>query len=1104
MQRRFSLILLSLMAVSAPLFAAPKTGSYALVLQDAPAAKARASKVAPPSNRRAAPEVEAARQQIRQKQSALKSNLKAAGFAVTGSTDTLLNAVFVRADKSDVATLRAMPGVKAVVFLPHMHLQLNAAVNLLDAPNAWNILGGVGSAGAGIKIAIIDTGIDQTHPAFQDPTLSMPTGFPICDTTADCAFTNNKVIVARSYVALAEAANAVSGESYPQYSTPDDVSARDRVGHGTAVAMCAGGNTNTGPLGTITGLAPKAYLGNYKVYGSPGIIDFLATEAFLQAMDDAFNDGMDIVSFSSGGPAFSGPLDTGTFCEDELGASECDVTAYAVETAVSQGMTVVTAAGNSGQSGDIENSQTSPSYTTVGSPAYAPDSIAVAASGNSHMVDESVQVNGPGVPSTLQNIPALEDDSPVPPSGILTATLIDAAKVGDGYACSAFPSNSMTGDIALIERGPVSSPCTFAAKLENAESAGAVGVLFFNDGAAGPDVISPDTSESDQGIPAFFIGTSNGQAVKTYVDSTSGVTVGLDPFTSGFTDAIDSNQVTFFSSRGPSLGGGLKPDVDAPGENIYMAAQSYDPNGELYDPTGYTVADGTSFSTPMVAGIAALVKQYHGSYTPGQIKSAIVNTATADTTDPYVAFNGSPSSVLSVGGGKAEATYALQTDVTVEPASLSLGVFGPTTVAFAPSTPTLTVTNQSTGSLTLTLSVTRRNPDSATQITLSPATLTLAAGQQRTVTVSFTGSAPAAGIYEGAVNIAGGSQALHVPYLYIMGDGVPAQLYSIAGDEETGTVGMIVPDSVSAFQVIDQYGVPVANLPVAWSASAGGSVSNYDSVTNMYGEALATTTLGTTPGSYNFTANISGFTSHTFQDAARALPVINSGGVVNAASNAVGNGIAPGSYISLYGVGLADSSGSATTSILPIAINYTSVGFDATNVSVPGALLYVGANQVNVQVPWELAGQSSVQMKVNIEPTIGQLITIPVTTYSPAFFVVNGIGAAEDLSGNVITASHAAVRGNYISLYGTGLGPVTNQPATGNPALSNPLSNTTTLPTLTVGGQSATVSFAGLAPGYPGLYQLNVQIPTGIAAGTQPVALTINGVAAPVVNLPVQ
>ena len=348
------------MAASAPLFAAPKTGSYALVLQDAPAVKARTSKVALASNRRAVPEVVAARQQIRQKQAALKSNLKAAGFFVTGSTDTLLNAVFVRADKTDVARLRAMPGVKAVVFLPHMHLQLNAAVNLLDAPNAWSLLGGTGSAGAGIKIAIIDTGIDQTHPAFQDPTLSTPAGYPICDTTADCAFTNNKVIVARSYVSIAEAANAVSGENYAEYSTPDDVSARDRVGHGTAVAMCAGGNTNTGPLGAITGLAPKAYLGNYKVYGSPGIIDFLATEAFLQAMDDAFNDGMDIVSFSSGGPSFSGPLDTGTFCENELGSSECDVTAYAVENAVSQGMVVVTAAGNAGGSGDVGNQSDQP------------------------------------------------------------------------------------------------------------------------------------------------------------------------------------------------------------------------------------------------------------------------------------------------------------------------------------------------------------------------------------------------------------------------------------------------------------------------------------------------------------------------------------------------------------------------------------------------------------------------------------------------------------------------------------------------------------------------------------------------------------------------
>src|SRR5262249_10329018 len=147
---------------------------------------------------------------------------------------------------------------------------------------------------SGVKIAILDSGIDQTHPAFQDASLAMPAGFPKC-TTGDCAFTNNKVIVARSYVSLLAAGSDPANPAAD--SRPDDYSARDRSGHGTAVAMCAAGETNTGVV-TITGVAPKAYLGNYKIYGSPGVNDSTTDQIIITALDDAINDGMDIVSFS--------------------------------------------------------------------------------------------------------------------------------------------------------------------------------------------------------------------------------------------------------------------------------------------------------------------------------------------------------------------------------------------------------------------------------------------------------------------------------------------------------------------------------------------------------------------------------------------------------------------------------------------------------------------------------------------------------------------------------------------------------------------------------------------------------------------------------------
>src|SRR5207248_832343 len=138
---------------------------------------------------------------------------------------------------------------------------------------AWNTIG-VDKAGLGVKIAIIDSGIDITHPGMQDSSLQIPDGFPKTNVDSDTAFTNTKVIVARSYAALFQ-------------TVEDDISARDVVGHGTATAMAAGGARNTGPIGPIVGVAPKAFLGSYKVIGSNG---GGTSDIILKAVDDAAAD----------------------------------------------------------------------------------------------------------------------------------------------------------------------------------------------------------------------------------------------------------------------------------------------------------------------------------------------------------------------------------------------------------------------------------------------------------------------------------------------------------------------------------------------------------------------------------------------------------------------------------------------------------------------------------------------------------------------------------------------------------------------------------------------------------------------------------------------
>lgn len=1075
-----------------PLFATRTLGRYALILQDPPAVKAMRT-----GGRRDALAVLSARQSIRAKQAGLRTQLRSKGFTVTGATDTLLNAVFVAADRTDVATLAALPGVRAVRFMPPAHLNLNAAVTLVDAPNAWNMLGGTGSAGAGMKIAIIDTGIDQTHPGFQDSTLAAPSGFsPSSNANGpnDSSFTTNKVIVARSYVSYLAAG---TGPDPAADSRPDDYSPRDRVGHGTAVGMIAGGNTNTGPLATITGLAPHAYLGNYKVFGSPGINDFASLDGIIGAVEDAFNDGMDVAVMSLGGPALSGPLDTGPTC-GLLPGEQCDPEAYAIESAVQGNMVVVAAAGNEG----ADSAENLPAtLATVGSPAYTPDVIAVAASNNSHQFFPQVRVSGPSVPSDLQSINANYGGADFI-SSVFTAPGRDAATVGDQYGCSPYRAGSLFGYTALIYRGPENNnPCTFDTKVINAQTAGAVGMLIV-DYADSASLVSP--AADDAQIPIFVIDYNSGQTLKSYLATAGGtVDVAFDP--SGVEEPDPTvNQLAYFSSRGPALANGqLKPDIAAPGTNIFTAAQDYDPNGEVYSPDRYFVGSGTSFSTPIVGGIAAMVRQKYPSLTAIEVRSALINTATSDVTDPVT---GATAGVTAVGGGKAEAVNAITTSVVSVPATISFGVLS----GFSSASQTLTLKNFGSSSASLSFSVSRTNADSATQLTVSPSTLSLDAGQSGSVTVTLSGSTPAVGSYEGSILITAGAVALHVPFLYVVPSGVAHDLIPLFGIFEEGTVNQSVPDQYAAFQVIDEFGIPVQNAQVSWSSTGGGSLSQQSTSTDNYGLAYAYVTLGSTPGTYNYSFKVSGLPTYAFQNYARAEPTINTGGVVNAASFTAGQGIAPGSIVSLFGTGLADDSGVAKIIPLPISINADSVSFDASDgTSVVGSLYYVSSTQVNVQVPWEITGKGSVQMKVNVDFSSGTLVTEPVVTYSPAVFSYvdstdGQIAAALDQNNKLVGSGNPVVRGQVVQLFCNGLGPVTNQPATGAAASASPLSQTQTMPQVTIGGQSATVNFSGLAPDYAGLYQVNVVVPSGINAGVVPIALSIDNVAAPVINLPVQ
>jgi len=562
---------------------------YALFLADAPVAVRYASRDAARGS-----DAQLYRQQIETRQQALMDTLKARNVAVTGSVSTALNAVFVDITPDRVEEMKSLPGVLGVVRMRRGERHLNQAVQLMNAPTAWNQLGGVGNAGAGIKIAVIDTGIDQTHPSFQDSSLPMPAGFPKC-TPGDCAFTNNKVIVARSYVKQMGA--GVDPNNPAATSSPDDFSARDHDGHGTAVASVVAANVSSDTV-TFNGMAPKAYLGAYKVYGSPGVNDFPTEDIYIMAINDAMSDGMDIVNFSSGLLSVSGPLDTGSVCGNAAGMP-CDPLAQAFENVAKGGMVITVSAGNDGFSGSAY-----PAFNSISSPASAPSVISVGATTNSHVFGPAVSV--PGAAANLQNILAQNTDG-FGPIGALTAPLVDVAQLGnDGYACAALPAGSLNGAYALIERGPAGNACSFAVKATNAQNAGALGVIFYMyDGSA---TITPEGLSNVNNGLFVMISNADGTALKTYIDANPRHAVVVDP--AGQQESITPfNQLASYSSVGPNTGnyaikpelvatGGFDPD-NGPDPNdpnlifgygMYVAAENYDPNGELYSSNRYTAA----------------------------------------------------------------------------------------------------------------------------------------------------------------------------------------------------------------------------------------------------------------------------------------------------------------------------------------------------------------------------------------------------------------------------------------------------------------------------------------------------------------------------------
>lgn len=305
-------------------------------------------------------------------------------------------------------------------------------------------------------------------------------------------------------------------------------------------------------------------------------------------------------------------------------------------------------------------------------------------------------------------------------------------------------------------------------------------------------------------------------------------------------------------------------------------------------------------------------------------------------------------------------------------------------------------------------------------------------------------------------------------------------------------------------------GSALSGVTVALSGSQNGSTT-----TNDAGSYSFTVAAG---GSYTVTPLLSGYgfvlSSQTFTNvSANAVanftavpaPTVNVGGIVNAANYSAP--VAPGSIAAAFGDFLLTASSVDTQA--PLLNSLLGLSLEVGTVA-QAPLFFVSGAQLNLQVPWEMSGQSQTTVVATLNGQTGPSQTMSIAPFAPAIFTTNsegtGQGAITDTSNRLVSSSNPATAGStYVQIFCTGLGSVTNQPATGSPALSSPLSRTTTVPTVTIGGAASIPQFAGLAPGFVGLYQVNAQVPPDSAkGGAVPVMISIGGATSNVVTIAVE
>lgn len=706
--------------------------------------------------------------ELKGRQDAIVDDITARGGRVLAQVQSAYNGVKVGISRADVASLASLPNVLAVRGVQEFTPGNATSVPYIGVPSVWQ---SQGLTGAGIKVAIIDTGIDYTHANFGgDGTVEAYEAADASDTTIGDAgdagqFGPDAPKVKGGWDFVGDDYNASADDGDPALIPQPDDDPLDCNGHGSHVAGSAAGfgvlddgSTYEGPYDETThtneflvgpGVAPEAHLYALRVFGCLG-----STNVTTEAIDWAVDNDMDVINMSLGS-AFG---------------RRTDPTAVAATNAAAAGVIVVTSAGNSG-----------PSQYISGSPGAGSGAIATAA------VDSTSEF--PGVTldlSTGTSLTAISANGVAPPDDTEYRVVVlqddPATAENEALGCSvdAFTKAGITTDEAQepILAVTVRATCARVARAVFGQQAGADAVAMINTDAnyppyEGPIAGNPDTGESYE-VTIPFLGvrgvlgsapTADGDNLVAADDGTATTTQTTIP-NPGFQGFAS------FSSGGPTNGDSfLKPDIAAPGVSIASTGVG----------TGFraSIISGTSMASPHVAGVAALVRQANPDWAVSDVKAAITNSGSQAGLPGYRVTRAG-SGLVTPSQATSTAVVALG-DLLPADADAQIAEFHNSNLSFGfaelgedySETRTITVKNHGTEQVTLTPAAVASAQSSAGSISFGAGSVTVDPGASATLDVTLNVDASAIGgsgafrEVSGNIELAGDGLTLRVPYLLV-------------------------------------------------------------------------------------------------------------------------------------------------------------------------------------------------------------------------------------------------------------------------------------------------------------------------------------------------